>query len=240
MTRIPLPPVSRGKDARAHPFPIQIALQTEEFLQGAVFHASFADIAAGEFVGQPGGVSRVEKIMLEHGLDQGLADEAWELLRKYQCVFEGVVFQSVLISLNSHWDWYIRRLSDFIRFARDSCGGPKLSKQEEKRLKRAAHLALYDQLEIVELGARVSLPLEFSERQELHEMSLVRNLGLHNRWEIDASYLERTNRTGFIEGELRIVDEVELRNWHSLLIKLLHTSFLECAKRFHAAPEFEK
>ncbi len=41
-------------------------------------------------------------------------------------------------------------------------------------------------------------------------MSLVRNLGLHNRWEVDSPYLAKTDRQGFEPGELRTVDVGEL------------------------------
>jgi len=37
-------------------------------------------------------------------------------MSKYKEVFEVTVYQTVLIALNSHWDWYIRRLTEFIQF----------------------------------------------------------------------------------------------------------------------------
>ncbi|MCU1306134.1 MAG: hypothetical protein JWN45_829 [Acidobacteriaceae bacterium] len=235
--RIRLPAASR-KNSQAHPFPFQIAMQTQEFLQGMIFHASFGDIAAGEFARQPDGVNQVERIMLAQGLDAGVPDEAWTIIRKYQCVFEGFVFQSVLIGLNSHWDWYIRKLSEFIRFARSSVSCSSLSNSDEKRLLRADRLPLGEQFEVLQLAIGVALLLSEAERQELREMSLVRNLGLHNRWEIDAQYLKETTRNGVEIGDLRLVDMAELRSWHSLLIKALSSSALECAKRFNAAPDF--
>ena len=238
MTRIPLPTVSRRPDGKAHPFPIQISLQAREFIQGALFHAAFADIAAGEFVRLPDGVSRVELIMRGRGLAQGVSEEGWQLMRKYQDIFAGTVYQSVLITLNSHWDWYIRKLSEFIRFARSSVGGPALSNADEKRLARADRLPLGEQLEIMELVVGITLPLLADERQELREMALVRNLGLHNRWEIDPQYLRETKRKGLQVGELCLVGIGELQSWHSLLIKLLSSSGLECAKRFNAAPDY--
>lgn len=228
----------RQPDGKAHPFPIQISLQAQEFIQGALFHAAFADIAAGEFVRLPGGVNRVELVMRERGLAQGVSEEGWQLLRKYQNIFEGTVFQSVLIALNSHWDWYIRKLSEFIRFARSSIRAPALSNADDKRLARADRLPLSEQLEIMELAIGVTLPLSADERQALKEMALVRNLGLHNRWEIDFQYLRETKMNGLQVGELRLIGIGELQYWHSLLIKLLSNSGLECAKRFNAAPDY--
>jgi hypothetical protein len=238
MTRIPLPIVSRRPDGRAHPFPIQVSLQAQEFIQGALFHAAFADIAAGEFVRLPDGVNRVERVMRGRGLAQDVFEQGWQLMRKYQAIFAGTVYQSVLITLNSHWDWYIRKLSEFIRFARSSVGGPALSNADEKRLARADRLPLGEQLEVIELAIGVTLRLVADERQELMEMSLVRNLGLHNRWEIDPQYLRETKQKGLQVGKLRLIGIEELQSWHSLLIKLLGSSGLECAKRFNDAPDF--
>lgn len=186
----------------------------------------------------PDGVNRVETVMSERGLAQGISADGWQLLRKYQAVFAGTVYQSVLITLNSHWDWYIRQLSEFLRFARSSVGGPTLSNADEKRLARADRLPLDEQLEIMERAVGTILPLAIDERQELREMSLVRNLGLHNRWEIDPQYLRTTTRKGLRIGELRLVGVEELKIWHSLLIKLLTGSGLECAKRFNSAPNY--
>jgi hypothetical protein len=238
MAKIPLTPLPRTAGPGLHPFPLRISLQTQEILLATLFHAAFADIAAGEFVRQPEGVHRAEELMKKHGLEAGEADDAWSFLIKYQLLFEGALFQSALIAFNSEWDWYIRKLSEFIRIARRSCGGPLLTAEDEKRLRNAGRLPLLQQLEIVQAAAGVTLPLGVGERSELLEMSLVRNLGLHNRWEIDADYLKKTPRLGFIEGNMRVLDLRELHDWQSLLIKLLNSSATECAKRFHAAPEF--
>jgi hypothetical protein len=238
MTRIPLPTVSRQPGSRAHPFPIQISLQAQEFIQGVLFHATFADIAAGEFVRLRDGVDRVEFIMRERGLAQGGSEEGWQLMHKYKDIFAGTIYQSVLISLNSHWDWYIRKLSEFIRYARSSLKCPTLSNAVEKGLAKADLLPLLEQLKVIESAIGIILPLKPDERQELEEMSLVRNLGLHNRWEIDPKYMKKTKREGLQVGELRLVSTGELQDWHSLLIKLLSSSGLECAKRFNNAPDY--
>jgi len=235
---IPLPEISRTSHSQAHPFPLQIVLQAQEFIQGAIFLAAFGDIAAGEFVRTPGGVDRTEVVMRERGLAQGVSDEAWRLVRKYKAIFELTVFQSVLFSLNSHWDWYVRRLSEFIRFSRRSVGGSGLSAADEKRLARADHLPLGEQIEVLELGAGAKFALTETERDDLIEMSLVRNLGLHNRWEADDRYLKSTKKTEFSLGQLRLVSVEELFRWHSLLIKALRVTGSQCAKAFVGAPDF--
>lgn len=78
------------------------------------------------------------------------------------------------------------------------------------------------------------------EADELAEMTLVRNLVLHNRREVDVRYLKASKRTGFRERDLRLVEANELQRWHALLVKVLNQSALECAKRYHAVPSFEQ
>ena len=75
--------------------------------------------------------------------------------------------------------------------------------------------------------------------QELVEMSLVRNLGLHNRWEVDERYMARTRRVGSAAiGELRIMSLDELQTWQSLISRVLIRSSSECAQIFKDAPDF--
>lgn len=238
MPRIPLPTATRTAEATAHSYPILIALQTQEFLQGALFYAAFADLAAGETVSRPGGVATVERRMAALGLSEGVSDQGWALIAKYKSVFEGVVFQSVLISLCSHWDWYVRRLMRFIAFSRRELAMSPLQKAVAKDLERADRLPIARQLEVIAKASGRDLQLTQGELDELLEMSLVRNLGLHNRWEADETYIERSLKPGIPLGDLRLVAVGELHHWHSLLMRLLHRSSLECAQAFKSAPEF--
>ncbi len=74
----------RGQEAKAHPYPFQIGVQTLEFMQGSLFYASLVDIASGEYVRQPDGMTNLERIFMEK-LDSTKAyDEAWGILGKYK------------------------------------------------------------------------------------------------------------------------------------------------------------
>ncbi len=238
MPRIPLPEIEVRPDAKGHPFPIQIAYQTQEFIQGALFYASFADLAAGESVSRPGGIEAIEVRMKQGGLNADVADQGWILLQKYQAVFGSVVFQSVLITLCSHWDWYVRKLSRFILFARGELQREPLPKDVLATLRKPDRSTIKTQIEAICDASKFALPLEDSEILELVEMSLVRNLGLHNRWEVDEVYAQRTGANSSAVGELRVVGVLELQRWHALLIKLLHQTALNCSRRFHDAPEY--
>ena len=236
--RIPLPDMARGEDSKIHPFPFQIAVQTLEFMQGALFHALFVDVASGAYVRLPDGMSNLERILMEKLDSSKTYDEAWGILGKYQAVFEKIPFQSVLIAMNSHWDWYARKLINFISFARQNLSHAALEKYEEKRLQRFSSLPIGEQLEVIQIAAGIKFALAAEEIAELQEMNLVRNLGLHNRWEIDSRYLQRTIRSGYQIGELRIIEVGELNKWHQLFIKAVQTTGIEVALAFVNASDY--
>ena len=69
-------------------------------------------------------------------------------------------------------------------------------------------------------------------------MALVRNIGLHNRWEIDKRYLERTSRRGYQLGEVRTFEAIELNGWHKVFIKIVSMSSMEVALAFVRATDY--
>jgi hypothetical protein len=236
--QISLPTMHSRPGAQAHLYPFQIGMQTLEFLQASLLHASFSDIAAGEAVRNPGRLDQVERIYLESIGSKETYDEAWQYLVKYRYVFEKTAFQAVLVALNSHWDWYIRKLGEFIIFARTAMASPRLSSADEKRIRRVGLLPILGQFEVLEDLLSIPLSLSDSARIELVEMCLVRNLGLHSRWEVDDKYLSQSARTGYQIGDLRIIDQPELHLWHGLLIELINSSSSGVARAYLNAPPY--
>jgi hypothetical protein len=235
--RIFLPELSK-EPIDAHPYPFRIALQTLEFLQAALFHASFVDIAAGKTVRRPGGLKEIEEEYVRTLGSKYTYNEAWKHLTKYQAVFQDVPFQAVLIALNSHWDWYLRSLREFLVFSRPLLALPVLVDADKKRLARLDRLPMPEQLDVFTSILGIDLALSSAELQEIHEMTLVRNLGLHNRWEVDTRYLMHTSRVGYLVGELRIIELLELQHWHSLLIDLVNRIAPKVARDYVAAPRY--
>ena len=230
----------RGQGAKIHPYPFRIGIQTLEFMQGSLFYASLVDIASGAYIRQPDGMANLERVFLEKLDSPKTYDDAWGIIGKYQAVFERVPFQSVLIAMNSHWDWYARKLIDFILFARKDLNQSMLEKVEEKRLARFSSLPIGEQLEIIEVVAGIKLTLSDEEKSELQEMTLVRNLGLHNRWEIDKRYLERTLRREYLLGELRIIEVGELNRWHQVFMRVINAASNEVALAFVRANDYPR
>jgi hypothetical protein len=236
--QVPLPTMHSRPGAQAHVYPFQIGMQTLEFLQASLLHASFSDIAAGQAVKAPGGLDQIEQIYLKSIGSKQTYDEAWQYLVKYRYVFEKTTFQAVVVALNSHWDWYIRKLGEFVIFARTAIASPRFSSSDEKKIHRVGLLPVLEQLKVLEDLLSIPLSLSDSARSELVEMCLVRNLGLHSRWEVDDKYLSQSTRTGYQIGDLRIIDQPELHLWHRLLIELINSSSSGVARAYLSAPPY--
>lgn len=224
----------------AHPYPLRIANQTQELLRASIFHATFVDVATGAFVSLPDGMVRLEALFDEKGCAKASYEEGWELIGKYQPFFDRVPFQSVVLALNSHWQWYFRKLFDFIAFARagNDATARAASSDGARLIDRRAALSPLVQLGLLQRAAGIELALDDSQRTDLHELALVRDLGIYHRWEVDAHYLESTHRRGVKVGELRVVTQDELHRWHALLGTLVDDSASKVAQTFNAAPKY--
>jgi len=234
MTKISLPPITSTPDAKAHGFPIQIAFQTQEFIQGAMFYYSFQNIASGEFVRSNPGV--IDRKMIEQGFNKPALDQAWKILEKYFDVFRTTVFQNVLVSFCSHWDWHSRKLSEFIATHHAVAVGQILTERQLKEIRRIDRYAIPQQLAMIEQICNMQIGLSIDQRALLREMSLVRNLGLHNRWEVDSYYLEKSSCKKYQVNHLREFDVDELRTWHQALLNTVQLTGLEIAIKFKNAP----
>ncbi|MEW8522510.1 MAG: hypothetical protein AB2552_05605 [Candidatus Thiodiazotropha endolucinida] len=237
-TKIPLLKMTQKDVAQAHKYPFQICLQTQEFLQAAIFYTAFTDIATSQYIRIEGKLDEIEGIFTEQLYEKKSYDECWGFLQRYFEIFKKGAFQNVIVSLNSHWDWYIRNLGQFIYFSRNHIESPQLNSQQRNDLSRIGRCSILRQLEIIEATAGVELEISENDKEYLKEMSLVRNLGLHNRWEIDEKYIEQTGRTDVEAGDLRFVEINELNLWHGALINTLGETCRKVAIKFVSAPAY--
>ncbi|MBI2435548.1 MAG: hypothetical protein HYV26_22060 [Candidatus Hydrogenedentes bacterium] len=237
--RIPLPVLTQETGERhAHPFPAQIGFQTLELMQASIFHVMLMDEAAGQRVRQADGVQGVDQALIEAGLKKSLLDDGWKYLGKYKGLFERFVFQNVLITLRSQWDWYIRNLGAFVLASTRSEGPDTISSSQQKRLEGIGFKDILNQLAIIEDCAVINFEISESIKLAVREMSLVRNLGLHNRWEVDDYYIEKTATKNWRRREIRQFDMPELEEWHRALVRLVNSTWSPVAVRFKDAPPY--
>ena len=210
------------EDTKAHPFPFLIAFQTQEYMQGAIFWFICEDEAAGKFIRLPDGLDMLKANLLKAGMQEQEWESEWGYLEKYQKLFRHVVFQNVLIVIRGCWDWYVKKLAEFVIFAYGNNTDDALSQKDKKSLQRITHPGILEQVSILERVCNLDFRVPEKTKQYIEEMSLVRNLGLHNRWEVDKTYLEKTSkRNRWQVGDIRIFDILELKLWYGSLIDLI-------------------
>lgn len=238
--KISLPNVEAVKEEvkKGHPYPFQIAIQSSEFIQGALFHTIFSNIATKEYVKLDGSMDIMEKQFLEGTYSKDTYELSWKYFGKYIDVFRVSIMQSTLISMNSHWDWYIRKLSDFIEFSRAYTESPVLSGNLKKDFKRIGNTSIHHQIEILESVTGINFGFKQIDMDNLTELSLIRNLGMHNRWEIDAKYLEKTKIMGFELNEVRVVTPQELMTYHESFHRILLETCQKISIKYSKAPEY--
>lgn len=236
--RIPLPKVTKKPNCKAHPFPFQIGFQALEFIQASIFYTSLLDYISGEYLEQRTSLEKIKSKMIKDGLSDDDWEGSFECLTKYKKIFKKWIFQNVLIQIRSHWDWYIRRLGEFIVFAKQYVSCLPLSSKDTKALQGIGFLTLTKQLKILEKVSGLKFNISKDVLDALLEMALVRNLGLHNRWEVDSFYINRTNTLGWSIGEIREFDSSELGKWHECITKVIHKTSVEVSKKFVHARDY--
>ncbi|MDT4967607.1 MAG: hypothetical protein QOJ64_2344 [Acidobacteriota bacterium] len=236
--KIPLPSFTRMPDAKAHPFPIQVSFQTQEFIQGVLFYVMFADVTAGEYVRMPNALNKIQKKLTTEGMSQKAWNDGWTYLEKYKVIFENTVFQNAAIFMRSHWDWYVRQIGEFVQFARNHVPSPTLSQKQQQRLSKIGWKGITDQLSILEDSSGIKFGISTKVLSDLKEMSLVRNLGMHNRWEVDQSYLDKSSSSKLALREVRLIEIGELQSWSSSLSELINATSFQTAVKYVSAPDY--
>ena len=126
----------------------------------------------------------------------------------------------------------------FVTFSRKHIASPVLSNKETNEFLRIGHLPFLLQIDLVQKSTGCDLGISSINQEQLHEMTLLRNLGLHNRWEVDEKYMQLSKVGGLRIGDLRLVEVEELTRWHAALIRLILDITSAVAIRYVNAPDF--
>ena len=232
--------MTRSPGAKAHPYPFQIGYQATKLIQGSVFYSAFVDAAVGEFVHEhpADAYQRVEKAFLKHGMNKESIDLSWKCMREYMDIFPSPVFQYSLYSMVIHWDWFVSQLGNFVYFARLHDNNPPIRNKQTNKLQKLGMEKTDDQLLLLKAATGLNFNIENTKYELFKEMLLVRNLGMHNEWEVDQFYLERTKTTGWKVGQLRSFTSSDLFDWQGALLHILQELAAEISKRYVAIPNY--
>lgn len=123
-------------------------------------------------------------------------------------------------------------------FARNHVSSSALDRNQQKDLARIGWKEITQQLTILEESCGIKFNLSQAILSDINEMSLVRNLGMHNRWEVDHYYLNKTSLSNWNLKDVRLIDIAELRSWSGSLSKLINETSVEIAIKYVHAPDF--
>jgi hypothetical protein len=238
--RIPLPSLVRTPASTAHPFPLQIALRAQQLLQGATFYAAFVDVAVALYRdSRPDALDEIKLSFIHQGMSREAWDESFDCMTKYMEFLPSPVFQSALVEMVSHWDWYVGKLARFIEFARALGPRPHMRPADEKKLPNIGLESFSRQIVLLQAASGGALSFQATHLNQLKEMVRVRNLGVHNQWEITAYYVRTSGRHRSAVGDVRDIEIRELEGWRKILAGIINKSASYFASMYSVAPPFD-
>jgi hypothetical protein len=221
-----------------HLYPLKIALRAQRLIQGSLFYDIFMDTATGQYVRTVPNAERTIKDFLINnaGWNEETYETCWACFEGYVKEFQSPIHQHAVYSMISHWDWFISNLGKFIDFAEKSLSPEK---QTDKDLLKLNLKPFTRQIEIVKKETGIPLVIADDTLDLIEEMDLVRNLGMHNEWEVDETYLKKTKTSRFKFGDKRIFYIPEITKWHSAFLQLIGALASETAVRYAQVPKYE-
>ncbi|HEX9388163.1 MAG TPA: hypothetical protein VF918_17690 [Anaerolineales bacterium] len=191
-----------------HPYPRKIALRAQHLIQGTLFYNVLADTTIGLcFSEVPSAVIKVKEVLIKSGWSEDNYELSLSCFEEYINEFKNPIFQHAIYSIISHWDWYISNLGKFIYFAEEHVSPVK---KRDKDLLKLSAKPFAKQIDIVKNQTGIIFEIKCEDLDLIEEMHLVRNLGLHNQWEVDETYLKNTKMKNFRVGKKRLIETPEL------------------------------
>lgn len=222
-----------------HPFPIKVAYQTLRFIQGTIFYFTLTDEAAGQFFSQSNGYNAIKNLFVNgYNYSETTWETSWNCFEEYVKRFPNQYRLETLISMKSHWDWYISQIGNFLIFALAQDNTQKISPKEIESSKKIGFADIGSQFKILKKITGLEFNLSDVDIQTLSEMALVRNLGIHNQWEVDDYYIKWTKEPRWKRGQIRRFGIEELNIWHKTLITAINQTSVIIAQKYFNAPQF--
>lgn len=220
-----------------HLYPLKIAIRAQELIQGSMFYGAFTDLATGQYVRViPDATEKIKALMLESGLSDENYETSWECFVVYMNEFKHPIFQHGVYSMVSHWDWYISNLGRFVNFARDCTNVNKVKKADLLKLHRKP---FREQIDVLRNACEAEFTFKPNSIVLIEEMNLVRNLGMHNEWEVDEDYLKKTSNKSWEIGQKRDFQTEEMNKWHTALLDVIAVTAHKIATRYSQVPIYK-
>jgi hypothetical protein len=220
-----------------HLYPRKIALRSQRLIQGSLFYGVIADMSIGQYFSVvPNAEKKMKDLLISGGWSEDTYEISWSCFMEYINEFENPIFQHAVYSIISHWDWYISHLGKFIHFAE---GEISPDKKRDNNLLKLNTKPFAEQINIIKSQTGIILKIENEALDLIEEMHLVRNLGLHNQWEVDNTYLKYTKTKNPEIGKKRLIKLPELEKWHSAFLDLVAETSTQLAILYAGAPNYD-
>jgi hypothetical protein len=221
-----------------HSYPVKIALRAQQLIQGSLFYDVFTDMATGQYVKTvPNAEQTIKSYLInKDGWSEETYETSWECFKSYLEEFQNPIYHHTVYSIISHWDWYISNLGKFIDFAEKYISPEK---ETSKDLQKLSFKPFATQIEIIKNETGILLSIDNDTLDLVDEIHLVRNLGMHNEWEVDETYLKKTKTKNMKLGEKRVFGISEITKWHSAFLQLIGMLSSKIAIRYAQVPKYK-
>ncbi len=229
--------LSSGSNQPANLYPMKIALRAQRLIQGSLFYGVIADMSIGQYFSVvPDAEKKMKELLINSGWSENTYETSWSCFVEYINEFENPIFQHAVFSIISHWDWYISNLGKFIYFAE---GEISSDKKRDNNLLKLSTKPFAEQINIMKKQTGITIKME-KDLELIEEMHLVRNLGLHNQWGVDNTYLKHSKNKNFEIGKKRLVEIQELEKWHSAFLDLVAETANQIAILYAGVRSYEE
>lgn len=220
-----------------HIYPLKIALRAQRLIQGSLFYDVFVDTATGQYVTiVPDAEKTIKDLLIKGGWSEETYETSWACFENYLKEFQSPIFQHTVYSIISHWDWYVSNLGKFINFAEKYISPEK---ETNKDLLKLSFKPFIKQIEIIKNQTGILLKMDNGAIDLVEEMHLVRNLGMHNEWEVDDTYLKYSKTKNLKPGAKRILEKAEMTECHSAFLQLIGSLSSEISIHYAQVPKYE-
>jgi len=220
-----------------HLYPRKIALRAQRLIQGTLFYNVLTDTTIGLYFREvPDALKKVRELLIKSGLSEDNFELSWSCFEEYITEFKNPIFQHAIYSMISHWDWYISNLGKFVYFAERHTSPAKKRNQDLLKLNTKPFAK---QIDTIKNQTEITFTIKGESLDLIEEMHLVRNLGLHNQWEADSTYLKYTKTKNIAVGEKRLIETPELEQWNAAFLELILETSSQLSGFYAEAPNYD-
>jgi len=228
----PLPSTAEVSiSAGHHGYPHRLAQYVREMVLAQFTYQVVKRAALQTLVRHPDGL---EKLRMELNVDGdgGLREDVfrdhWQIERRFVKMRPIWDNQDIILHWSSAWDWFIRRVAQFISKA-------QLAKGIAVSHKKVLNMPFRQQISWLDRSCQSHITDERS-LGAVEEMIRVRHLGVHNAWQVDQKYLGEHPASSFRLGQIRVVEDRELSIWQAAMLEVIDRCASVVAERFSDAP----